>query len=535
MKKFLSVLYKNWIFFALGLALTTSCKTASSDDLLVAGSENIRVASSDTLLVKIFNWAQATSDGYVGKDSDPVGPWYEAALPKREAFCIRDVSHQCIGSEILWQGKQNLNMFRKFVENISEEKDYCSYWEINRYNKPAPVDYISDKDFWYNLNANFDIIDACYKLYEWTGNKAYINGETFDKFFQLTLNQYIERWQLQADKIMDRPAFMNLKPETVKYKYARGIPSYDESQDDIAVSGDLLGMIYNGFKTYSNILKLRGDTGESEKYAGKAAGYRHLIDSLWWNEDSRSYSAFYKSNKKFSTGGISNSEFLLWYSVIEDPARITSSLRDIANSQVEVLSYLPMLFYRYGLNAEGYHYLTKIYHDKRRMYPEASSGAIEGIVRGLMGVEPCASENRIATCPKLANGKESVTVENIPVFSGLISVRHDSPAKSTFANKSENAVTWRATFQGSFQNIMVNGKSATAEHFKDAIGNIHSYIDITVGARSQITAEADVEHIAKNPAYPDLDEVIVVWKTHCDIGCLPVMPDTWTHGLTVLC
>lgn len=43
---------------------------------------------------------------------------YEAALPGREAFCIRDVSHQCLGAEILGQGKQNLNMLRKFVGNM---------------------------------------------------------------------------------------------------------------------------------------------------------------------------------------------------------------------------------------------------------------------------------------------------------------------------------------------------------------------------------------------------------------------------------
>lgn len=497
MTKLKHLILAGWLFITCGIAIFPSCKTGLSDDLLKNGSDSIRIVSTDTLLVKIFNWAKTTSNGYVGKDNDPVGPWYEAALPKREAFCIRDVSHQCIGAEILWQGKQNLNMFRKFVENISEEKDYCSYWEINRYNKPAPVDYASDNDFWYNLNANFDIIDACYKLYEWTGNATYINDAVFDNFFRLTLNEYVERWQLQADQIMDRPGMMNLKPETVKYKYARGIPSYDESQDNLAVSGDLLGLIYNGFKTYSKILKLRGEVGLSEKYAGKAAEYRHLIDSVWWNEGSQAYSAFYKTDKKFSTGGISNSEFLLWYNVIEDPARIIKSLKDIANSQVEVLSYLPMLFFRYGLNADGYDYLVKIYHDKRRMYPEASSGAIEGLVRGLMGVEPVASENRIVTCPRLANSESGVTVENIPVFAGLISVRHDSSVKTTFANKSDKGLTWRATFQGSCQQISVAGKLMPAIIFKDATGNIHSYIDIPVEAKTQITAEADVAPIAK--------------------------------------
>ncbi|MCK9404414.1 MAG: hypothetical protein M0Q26_13570 [Chitinophagaceae bacterium] len=184
-------------------------------------------------------------------------------------------------------------MFHKFVENISEAKDYCSWWEINRYNKPAPVDYASNQDFWYNLNANFDIIDACYKLYLWTGNRTYIYDEVFDKFFQLTLNQYIERWQLQPGKIMERPAFMNLSPATVKYKYARGIPSYDESQEDLTVSGDLLGMIYNGFKTYAQILKLKNQNELSKLYEGKALAYRRLIDSLWWDEGTQSYFAFY--------------------------------------------------------------------------------------------------------------------------------------------------------------------------------------------------------------------------------------------------
>jgi hypothetical protein len=40
-----------------------------------------------------FNWAkqQARAFGFVG---DPVGPWYEAALPGRSAFCMRDVAHK---------------------------------------------------------------------------------------------------------------------------------------------------------------------------------------------------------------------------------------------------------------------------------------------------------------------------------------------------------------------------------------------------------------------------------------------------------
>jgi hypothetical protein len=480
------------VYITLAIVPGLSCKSVSSTDLLEADNSNIRVSSSDTLLVSVFNWARKTSDGYVGNDSDPVGPWYEASLPGREAFCIRDVSHQCIGSEILWQGKQNLNMFRKFVENISEEKDFCSYWEINRYNKPAPVDYASVDDFWYNLNANFDIIDACYKLYEWTGNKTYLTDPVFDRFFSLTLNQFVERWQLQPERIMDRPAFMNLNPATIKYRFARGIPSYDEQQDDISVSGDLIGMVYNGFRTYSKILKVTGRGEMSGPYEEKAGKYKQLIDSLWLDKGKNTYFGFYrKTDGKFYPGGISNSEFLLWYQVISNPVLIEKSMLELQNSQVEVLSYLPVLFYRYGYNQYAYDFLKRIYYDKRRMYPEASSGAIEGIVRGMMGIEPSASGNMITTCPRLIPETNWVTVENVPVFSGLISVRHESATRTSFANKSEKEFTWRVAFRGVFKQIIVNGKAMLAEQFSDAMGNLHSYADIEVKPKSQNRAVAD--------------------------------------------
>lgn len=491
MKNLKTIRFPLWRYIILGIAAFPSCKTNLPDDLAANPGDTIRISSADTTLVNIFNWAKTTSNSYVGDDNDPVGPWYEAALPNREAFCIRDVSHQCIGAEILWQGKQNLNMFRKFVENISETKDYCSYWEINRYNKPAPIDYASDDDFWYNLNASFDIIDACYKLYEWTGNKTYLTDPAFDRFFQLTLNQYTERWQLQPDRIMDRPAYMNLKPGTVQYRYARGIPSYDEQQNDISVSGDLIGMIYNGFRTYARILKVTGRGEMSGPYEEKAGRYLQLIDSLWWDRENSSYYGFYKkTDGQFYPGGSGNSEFLLWYQVISEPARIEKSMLDLQNSQVEVLSYLPMLFYRYGYNLYAYDFLKRIYTDKRRMYPEASSGAIEGIVRGLMGVEPSTVENRIATCPRLTAATTTVTVENIPVFTGLVSVRHESAFKTTFANKSEKPLTWRATFQGSFKQIMSGGKAMPASQFTDAIGNKHSFVDIRVKGKTAVTAEA---------------------------------------------
>jgi hypothetical protein len=381
-------------------------------------------------------------------------------------------------------------MFRKFVGNISEEKDYCTFWEINRNDKPAPVDYSNDNDFWYNLNANFDIIDACYKLYLWTGDTTYISDPAFEKFFQLTLNQYVERWQLQPDRIMERPALMNLKADTRKYKFARGIPSYDESQDGLTVSGDLLGMIFNGFRTYAFMLGRKDLQEPSYKYLDIAYEYKTLIDSLWWDDQTGAYHGFYKSDKKFYTGGTGQSEFLLWYNVINHPVRIQRSLDELKNSQVEVLSYLPVIFYRYGRNEEAYDFLGMIYTDKRRDYPEASCGAIEGIVRGLAGLEPSSYNRIVTTCPKLTEKTSWVEIANIPVFSGLVSVRHESNTKTVFANKSDKDIIWRAMFPGSFEKIKVNGKKYPAEHTADDLGNVFSWLGINTGAGKQVVAEA---------------------------------------------
>jgi len=179
--------------------------------------KSVTFSSNIKELNTAFDWAKNKALSFANDGTDPVGYWYEAALPNREAFCMRDVSHQAIGAEILGLSKHNWNMLLKFTQNISKEKDYCSWWEINRYNKPAPVDYENDKDFWYNLPANFDVIYNAHRLYLWTGNKEYLNNSDFNNFYKLSLNEYVEHWDLGYDKVERRKRDMHLhKPENGK-------------------------------------------------------------------------------------------------------------------------------------------------------------------------------------------------------------------------------------------------------------------------------------------------------------------------------
>src|SRR5438045_3324675 len=75
-----------------------------------ASKPSITFSTSDKKIQQAFDWASAMALKYRGNPKDKVGPWYEAALPSREAFCMRDVSHQSIAAEILGMSAENENM-----------------------------------------------------------------------------------------------------------------------------------------------------------------------------------------------------------------------------------------------------------------------------------------------------------------------------------------------------------------------------------------------------------------------------------------
>src|SRR5512141_990910 len=73
----------------------------------------LTLVTSDARLADAFLWAKRQAIAYAF-EGDPVGDWYEAALPGREAFCMRDVSHQAMGAHVLGLAKRAHNMLRNF-------------------------------------------------------------------------------------------------------------------------------------------------------------------------------------------------------------------------------------------------------------------------------------------------------------------------------------------------------------------------------------------------------------------------------------
>lgn len=452
--------------------------------------KELSFSSSDKNLEQTFNWGKKMALSYAHDNNDPVGYWYEAALPGRQAFCMRDASHQSIAAEIVGLSKHNFNMMEKFAENISEPKDWCTHWEIDKNNVSCSADYVDDANFWYNLNANFDVLFACWRLYEWTGDKRYLTNEKMVKFFRLSVNEYVERWKLQPENMLLRTQEMNIKETTQeRYREVRGLPSYVENYPGLTNSSDLIASIYAGFEAYSNMLATLGQKTESKKYHLMAEEYRQHLEKDWWNNSINAYHTFWTKDNKFADGeGLT---FMLWFNAVQQPERIRGTIDKMMARKdwnIENVSYFPVLWYRYNRVAEAYEILKNIITTQRSEYPEVSYGMMEGLISGTMGIIPSASQKKVTTLPKIT-GDHYLQVDNLPLLQGFVTIRHNSNKSTRFINNTPQSLTWQAAYMGDSKQIIVNGKRKSALKRTDLMGNTISYIEIKVPAGGKAEAE----------------------------------------------
>jgi hypothetical protein len=449
-----------------------------------AQEAGVSFTSSDKKIEQAFNWAKGMALHYKGNAADPVGPWYESALPPRDAFCMRDVSHQSIGAEILGLSKENRNMFTLFTSNISASKNWCSYWEINKLGKPAPDDYRNDREFWYNLPANFDLLCATWKLYLWTGDKYYINNPKFVRFQEKTVKDYIDTWVLDADSLLKRPAHPNAPvpfKEDDAFHRCRGLPSYSEGVPNLKTGIDLVAALYQGLLTYSAILKEKGSEKEAALYVQKAERYRQHLEADWWDKKEARYYTYYSNDHQF--GKEEGETFLLWFDALKDNERIKQTIAHIAskNWNAENTSYLPYQFYRNGYWDKARDYILYLSDPStpRREYPEVSYGVVEAIIQGLMGITPDARTGTVSTIYK-TNRTGSATVKQLPLLHTMIDIAHTNTHQSTLHNAGKTALKWKAMFYGNHKIAYANGKSIAVKREVDAQGKKISFVEVVI-------------------------------------------------------
>jgi hypothetical protein len=477
----------------LAIIFASQIQTAGAQSGAANIQSRLEFASSDSQLVEGFERAKTQAMAYAFED-DPVGPWYEAAEPGREAFCMRDVSHQCMGAQALGLARQNLNMLRRFAANISDSKDWCSFWEIDRYNRPAPVDYDNDAQFWYNLPANFDVLDASYRMFLWSGDLAYVNDPVFRNFYDRTVTDYVERWGLGINEVMKRPRLLNIRgmfDAGKKFQIARGIPGYDEGTKGYVLGADVLATQYDAYVAYGQIQEVLGKGELARTFLNKAAEVRALVNKTWWDEAEHHYYA--QLSKDHQLEGRAGGE-LLYRDIVDAGPKVKSALADGGERNLEAL-------FKYGdpdkANARLLEVMTP---GKSRMdYPEIPFSIISNVVNGTMGVNleaPPALLSGVegywvATAVKTLSGLGTriqwAELKNLPIRANEVTVRQDGNSETRITNQRGPAFIWLAQFRGSYQTLLVNGKPMKARNENAPSGEPVSTVRVAVGGGDTVT------------------------------------------------
>jgi hypothetical protein len=450
-------------------------------------SSPLELVSPDSTLTAAFQWAKSQASAFAFED-DPVGPWFEAALPGREAFCMRDVAHQVMGAHALGMQRHVRNMLGRFASAISQPRDWASLWEIDRYGQPAHADYRSDHDFWYNLPANFDVLDAAWRMYLWSGDRSFITDPAFLTFYDRTVTDYVQRWQLAPASIMTRPRIMNasnVPDRDAQFTGNRGIPGYNEDSDDFVVGLDLLAAQYAGFAAYARIREARGDRAEARTWLANAAAVKALVNGPWWNATTRTFYDHLSTSRGLGHRAPAawNSAPLYW-PVADEGAHVQGALQALrdqirrsAPAPIEEQSHHPEVLYRYGATRDAYSEILSLTNPSRarREYPEVSFSVVGAIVGGLMGVSvdpvPPGGEAAllryfdtppVTTLAQLPPATTFVELRHLPVRANDVSVRHDGAVSSAFTNNAGPSLVWQAVFAGTHATLLVNGTRVTA-------------------------------------------------------------------------
>jgi len=504
--------------FAMGMACAAACAClvagaqAQAKGPTAAASEpgsaaragfvsRLELASPDRRLVQGFEWAKKQASDYAFT-GDPVGPWYEAALPGRQAFCMRDTAHQSVGAQALGLSAWTLNMLHRFAENISASKQWCSYWEIDRFNEPSAADYESDTSFWYDLPANFDVLDSAYRMYLWTGNPDYIDNPAMDNFYDRTVDEYVKRWELSPDKVMTRVRFPGPLTEAEQQTLAHnghihlGIPGYNESNHTFVVGIDLLAVEYAAFSDYAQIERLRGNRAGAQNAEMTATALKNLINNTWW--DAKDNTFYGQLNGDHQLEG-RNSQSVLYWNAVEPGPKMESALKELqASAQhrnpcgVEGESHYAEILYRYGAVKDAYDVLLDLTTPGhcRQEYPEVSYSVIGAITTGLMGINVVPERNLdVETLPALTPATPWAELRNVPIQRNEVTVRHNGNRETVFTNQSGPALFWRAEFAGTYQQLLVNGKPMVAHDEERRMVKI-SWVEIPVGAGDTVRVSA---------------------------------------------
>lgn len=414
----------------------------------------------------------------------------------------------------------------------------AAFWEIDGNGRPSPADYLSETDFWFNLPANFDVLDATVRIWRWTDDDTYRDDPSFRQFFRITMSDYITAWQLMPDTILKRPRIANQRQAEGRFVHSRVIPSYTEGMKDFIMGTDLLASEFRAIRSFQEIALAPSDRTLAEQMQPTADAIQGLLERAW----SKTQHHYLGTIHAGLTGAGSGDALVLYFGAAKNPAHLREALNNLSSPSywqhinIEEESYVPLTLFRYGRDDAAYQVLTDISSPRkaRREYPEVSYSVIEALVSGVMGLEPGHEGDAfdVLTLSRLPNDHDRATLSTVSIRKNHLDITHTGRSSTRMRNVSGPAVRWRAAFSGTASRLYVAGTEVPAKQSTLAGDAVISWADLTVpsGAVRVLIWTAATEEAARTEIAAG-EPILSSFPIHVtDVRCLNPSTITGTCG-----
>ncbi|WP_410478312.1 hypothetical protein [Pedobacter antarcticus] len=261
--------------------------------------------------------------------------------------------------------------------------------------------------------------------------------------------------------------------------------------------------------------EIRGDKKLAAQYFLKAADLKSYFNKDWGIKNTETYNRGYTLPMSHVDGwGKENSWFMPMKGITEASSARNLKYLDFIEEQlnskdgipgnIEAISYIPELFFKYQQNERAWKWMQYIISNidqeheasaltgKNGNYPEVSYVFISNVIEGLLGVVPNAERNEVATLSHLTPEVQSLSVKNIRIGSSVLEVEHQLNRSSRIHyQKGTGSLKWKAAFPGDVTHLYVNGKKQAALKGNDS-GKPYSYVIVNLSPKQQVTVTEGV-------------------------------------------
>ena len=414
-------------------------------------TSDLSISSSSPELVNLFDWAKDLALSYVMTGMPGAVPCYAATNPIKEAFCLRDFEHMMLGAHFLGLDLENITMMKSVARTATPETDYEPSWHYDYGGNGLEIAN--------QVPSVFEVIWASYIQYLWTGNAEWIKDPVLYRYYKNAVTVYLERH--------DNNIPNNGIADAVGQGDWENTCTYNEDGERIKEGADGIGMQYQAFRSFAEILKARGDMAGYEKEMAKANDILKMFRTDFW--EGSTYYRGRRSATEFVAGHGKESNFLMLKTLLPEPGERAENYLDLvwdncANDNYEAKSYLPDAFFPYGQRERGWHYMKQLYYGDvyGRRYPELSYTFVGHTIRWLVGVDADAPNNTVSTLPQLPDEVSWVEVDKVPVGGWKLKIRQDGNTKTTLTNGRDSPIKWEARFYGKYAAISLDGAKQPA-------------------------------------------------------------------------